>query len=167
MLYGGEYQAPVGKISMVCDESALVGLWLEGQKYFYAGICEPVIQQETEIVLRVKIWLDQYFSGVKPDVSEIPLNPRGTEFQKRVWERLKEIPCGQVCSYGQIADDTATKAGGSKLSARAVGSAVGRNPILILIPCHRLIGADGSLTGYAAGIETKQWLLRHEGVDLQ
>lgn len=162
MLYGSEYRSPVGKMSLVCDETALIGLWLNGQKHFHAGICEPIFQQETEILLRTKTWLDKYFGGETSDDLEIPMNPQGTVFQKHVWQLVREIPYGAVCTYGQLAQRLARDTDAGKMSAQAVGGAVGRNPILLLIPCHRVIGADGSLTGYAGGIETKQWLLRHE-----
>ncbi len=165
MLYRSEYRAPIGNMTLVCDETALIGLWLAGQKHFFAGIDEPVVLQETEILLRAKDWLDRYFLGEMPVGSEIPLNPRGTAFQKRVWQLLQEIPYGNVCTYGQLAGKLVSKSGSAKPSARAVGGAVGRNPILIMIPCHRVIGADGRLTGYAGGMENKQWLLHHEGED--
>lgn len=167
MLYGNEYCSPVGKMRIVCDETALIGLWLKGQKYFSVGIREPVLQQETEILLRTKMWLDEYFRGKIPDDLKIPMNPQGTVFQKRVWQLVREIPYGAVCTYGQLAQRLARDTGAGKMSAQTVGGAVGRNPILILIPCHRVIGADGTLTGYAGGVETKKWLLRQEGVDIR
>lgn len=167
MLYSREYQSPIGALTLVCDETALIGVWLQGQKHFLAGISKPVLQRETEVLLQTKTWLDQYFHGENPNHSDIPMNPRGTVFQKRVWHLVQEIPYGEVRTYSQLAKALIRNTDSGRMSAQAVGGAVGRNPILILIPCHRVVGADGSLTGYAGGIETKRWLLCHEGVDLR
>ena len=109
-----------------------------------------------------KNWLDSYFSGDPAEVT-FPLNPHGTAFQKQVWEILLTIPYGKTTTYGAIAREMARRAGREKMSAQAVGQAVGKNPISILIPCHRVVGVNGKLTGYAGGLDRKEWLLRHEG----
>ena len=114
-----------------------------------------------------KRWLDRYFAGKKPEISELPLAPMGSAFQQGVWELLCEIPYGQVTTYGEIAKKMAARMGKSSMSGQAVGGAVGHNPISIIIPCPRVVGANGSLTGYAGGIKKKVKLLEHEGVDLQ
>lgn len=147
--------SPLGKLTLAADGEALVGLWLEGQKYFGAGL--DLTPGESPVFEAAKRWLDRYFAGERPSPEELPLDPRGTEFQRRVWALLCEIPCGQTTTYGELARILES-------SPRAVGSAVGRNPISIIIPCHRVLGANGSLTGYAGGIERKRWLLEHEGI---
>ena len=142
------------------------GCWFEGQKYFAAGVGEeleygaglPVFDQ-------ARAWLDSYFSGQRPDPHELPLSPGGTAFQHRVWAALLQISYGQVRSYAEVAAELAQADGKGRGSARAVGAANGRNPISVIVPCHRLVGSDGSLAGYAGGIERKLWLLEHEGVD--
>ena len=111
---------------------------------------------------RAKVWLDGYFSGNPAELS-FPLNPHGTSFQKQVWEILLTVPYGKTTTYGAIAREIALRTGKEKMSAQAVGQAVGANPISILIPCHRVVGANGKLTGYAGGLDKKEWLLRHEG----
>ena len=117
-----------------------------------------------DIFKRTKKWLDRYFNGEKPQISELPLSPKGSEFRQCVWKILCEIPYGETCTYKEIADIIAKEQGVDKMSAQAVGGAVGHNPISIIIPCHRVVGSDGSLTGYAGGIETKIKLLKLEGV---
>ncbi len=164
MLDRSQWESPVGTVTLVSDESALIGVWIAGQRHFCAGISEPVRELETPVLWQAKRWLERYFAGEQPAPSELNMQPRGTEFQKRVWKLLLEIPYGEVTSYGTIAGRLAGESG--TMSARAVGAAVGRNPISIVIPCHRVLGADGSLTGYAGGIELKRWLLCHEGVEL-
>lgn len=116
---------------------------------------------------RTKKWLDRYFAGERPSVTELRLAPEGSGFRREVWEMLCEIPYGQVTTYGTIAQRIAARRGGGGSWAQAVGGAVGHNPISIIIPCHRVVGADGSLTGYAGGIERKRWLLSHEGADME
>ncbi len=152
------YASPVGTLTLAADGGELVGLWLDSQRYFGAHLAlEP---GEAPALDRAKDWLDRYFAGGEPSPAELPLAPRGTDFQRRVWALLCEIPFGQTTTYGKLA-----KRLGS--SPRAVGGAVGRNPISIIIPCHRVLGANGSLTGYAGGEERKRWLLEREGVALK
>ena len=156
-----EYGSPLGKIILAGEGETLTGLWFTGQKHFGG---EAIPAGEAPVFSVVKPWLDAYFAGTEP--GELPpLAPAGTPFQKAVWDLLLEIPRGETTTYGQLAD-TLSRRWGRGTSPRAVGSAVGRNPISILIPCHRVVGADGSLTGYAGGLERKQWLLTLEGANL-
>ena len=154
--------SPIGELTLASDGAALTGLWLEGQKYFGGSSGEALVPGGADLPVfqAARAWLDRYFAGEKPSPLELPLAPAGTPFQRAVWERLRAIPCGAVTTYGALAREL----GGS--SPRAVGSAVGRNPISIIIPCHRVVGAGGSLTGYAGGLEPKKRLLTHEGVDV-
>ena len=163
------YRSPIGGITLASDGVALTGLWFDGQKHFAATLQGTVIEKpELQILEQARRWLDLYFSGARPDFIP-PLAPKGTPFQQKVWKILCAIPYGKTITYGEIArqfvetrhgtsQQSASKQS-SKTSARAVGCAVGRNPIGIIIPCHRVIGADGSLTGYAGGLERKEYLL--------
>ncbi len=163
MLYKSCYISPIGAIYIVCDQTSLVGLWLETQKHFAEKIInESVVAQNNSTIKMVKKWLDDYFAKRNPNIEKLVLNPKGTVFQKEVWKILMEIPYGEVTTYGEIAKLLAKKMGINKMSAQAVGGAVGRNPISIIVPCHRVVGAKGDLTGYAGGIEKKLWLLKHE-----
>lgn len=163
MFYKSCYTSPIGAIYIVCDQTSLVGLWLENQKYFAEKLInESVVVQNNSTIKMVKKWLDDYFAKRNPNVDKLVLNPKGTVFQKEVWKILMEIPYGEVTTYGEIAKLLANKMGINKMSAQAVGGAVGRNPISIIVPCHRVVGAKGDLTGYAGGIEKKLWLLKHE-----
>lgn len=164
MFYTMRYESPVGDCLLVSDGTHLVGLWLEGQKY-YCPLKEPMQEDESNDILRkTREWLDCYFVGEHPEISKLPLRPDGSEFRRQVWEVLMRIPYGEVMTYGEIAKILAGKKHINNMSAQAVGGAVGHNPISIIIPCHRVIGANGSLTGYAGGLEKKRWLLQHEGV---
>ena len=156
------YASPVGELTLASDGTALTGLWLEGQKYFGGTSGEELApgRPDLPVFQAARAWLDRYFAGEKPSPAELPLAPAGTPFQRAVWEKLQAIPYGAVTTYGALAREL------DGASPRAVGSAVGRNPISIIIPCHRVVGADGSLTGYAGGLERKQRLLTHEGVDV-
>lgn len=156
MQYTAEYHSPFGLLTLASDGTALTGLWFAGQKYFGAslGTHQPA---ELPIFSAVSHWLDRYFAGEAPEVT-IPLAPQGSAFRQAVWQQLLQIPYGQTSTYGTIANALAQQTG-KPVSAQAVGGAVGHNPISILIPCHRVLGADGSLTGYAAGIEIKKQLL--------
>lgn len=124
------------------------------------------MEAETEGLKRTRAWLDRYFRGERPQAGELTLGPVGSGFQKAVWRFLCQIPYGQVTTYGEIGKKIAASQGLSSMSAQAVGGAVGHNPISIIIPCHRVIGANGSLTGYAGGVEKKRWLLEWEGVKI-
>ena len=162
MLYTSHYASPLGGMTLVSDGTALVGLYFDGQKYAAEGLDATRTQKNLPIFEEARRWLDVYFSGRKPDFTP-PTAPAGTAFQQSVWEILRTIPYGQTVTYGAIARRIEQNTG-CRMSAQAVGGAVGRNPISILIPCHRVIGADGSLTGYAGGLDKKEALLRLEGV---
>lgn len=167
MYYEMKYDSPVGLLTLASDGLNLAGLWMEGQKYFggtVPGELRP--NEELEVFSRAKDWLDRYFNGKKPEPSELPLAPVGGEFRQTVWELLCEIPYGELTTYGQIAREAAKRLQRESMSAQAVGGAVGHNPISIIIPCHRVVGTGGSLTGYAGGLDKKIWLLKHEGVKM-
>lgn len=167
MLYTTRYESPVGSLLLAEKNGALAGLWMEGQKYYLGALRgERQEHKETKILYDAKNWLDRYFKGEKPAVCELALAPQGSQFRKAVWEILCEIPYGTTISYGEVAQKLAARWGLAKMSARAVGGAVGHNPISIIIPCHRVIGANGSLTGYAGGVEKKVKLLTLEGVNM-
>jgi methylated-DNA-[protein]-cysteine S-methyltransferase len=167
MYYTTTYQSPLGTLTLACTSDALVGLWTENQKYFGDTISEPMVEKSNMPVFKVaKKWLDDYFAGKAPEISELPLAPIGGEFRQNVWKILCEIPYGDVITYGDIAKKIAKKMKKDSMSSQAVGGAVGHNPISIIIPCHRVVGANGNLTGYAGGIESKFRLLELEGADM-
>ena len=156
-----------GKILLASKDNQLIGAWIEGQKYFLRKLKEKTQEKNDEIIFaKTKTWLDRYFKGEKPLIDEIDLAPIGSDFAKIVWKLLCEIPYGEVTTYGEISKKVAKIMNKNKMSAQAVGGAVGHNPISIIIPCHRVIGTNGSLTGYAGGIDKKIFLLKHEGVNL-
>ena len=161
MLYTSHYASPLGGMTLVSDGTALVGLYFDGQKYAAEGLDATRTQKNLPVFEEARRWLDVYFSGRKPDFMPA-LAPHGTAFQQSVWEILPTIPYGETTTYGAIARRIEQNTG-CRMSAQAVGGAVGRNPISILIPCHRVIGADGSLTGYAGGLDKKERLLQWEG----
>lgn len=156
MLFLTHYASPLGPILLAADETGLTGLWFEGQKYFPSFLGVEYQEKETPILTETVRWLDVYFSGKDPDILP-PLHPQGSPFRQTVWDILLTIPRGQTMTYGEIARRLGVH------SAQAVGGAVGHNPISILIPCHRVVGSDGSLTGYAGGVERKARLLQLEG----
>ena len=160
--------SPVGPLMLAADEAGLRGLWLEGQKYFAASLEPNAAENPGHPVLRAAAdWLDSYFAGLQPAISALPLAPKGSGFRQLVWKLLCEIPYGETVTYGALSKELASRLGRSTMSAQAVGGAVGHNPISIIIPCHRVVGADGSLTGYAGGVTKKLWLLRHEGAPIE
>lgn len=161
MLYTSHYASPLGRMTLVSDGTALVGLYFDGQKYAAQGLDATRMQKNLPVFEEARRWLDVYFSGRKPDFTP-PTAPAGTAFQQSVWEILRTIPYGQTVTYGVIARRIEQNTG-RRISAQAVGGAVGRNPISILIPCHRVVGTNGSLTGYAGGLDKKAYLLRWEG----
>ena len=158
------YASPLGTIFLAADNGALAGLWLEGQKYFAATLDEAAVERDDLPVFRqAAAWLDAYFAKQPlPDLP--PLAPKGSDFRQAVWRLLLEIPYGQVTTYGALAQILRDR--GISAAAQAVGGAVGHNPISLLIPCHRVVGTGGSLTGYAGGIVRKMQLLRLEGADM-
>ena len=166
MKYYTEYISPLGSIIMSGNESELTGLWFRNQKYFMAGkdISDYVLKDNSEVFIKTKKELDKYFAGKIPAFSEIPLNPAGSDFRKLVWKILIDIPYGYTLTYKEIAFKISKILNKKSMSAQAIGGAVGHNPISIIIPCHRVIGSDGNLTGYAGGLDKKAALLKLEGV---
>lgn len=167
MVYTAYYNSPIGRLLLAEKDGALVGVWMEGQKYYLGSLRDETEENpESSILQQTVIWLDRYFGGEKPKISELKLSPAGSEFRKEVWNILCEIPYGETMTYGEISQKMALNRGIERMSAQAVGGAVGHNPISIIVPCHRVVGTNGSLTGYAGGIEKKIKLLTHEGVDM-
>ncbi len=166
MLFCADYISPIGKILLMGDNANLTGLWLEMQKC-YPFFHETGVPKKEDLPAfkYTKQWLDAYFSGKNPSISALSLAPQGSAFQQRVWQILRQIPYGEILTYGDIANIIAAE-DGRKMSAQAVGGAVGHNPISIIIPCHRVVGSSGNLTGYAGGLDIKLKLLKLEGVDV-
>ena len=161
MKYVNYYQSPLGNILLVADETGLTGLWFEGQKHYAKGLNADFKEENLPVFEKTKLWLDIYFSGSKPDFTP-PLHLVGTHFQEDVWKILLKIPYGCTTTYSGIAEKVAGRRGVKNMSAQAVGGAVGRNQISIIVPCHRVIASNGSLTGYAGGIDKKIHLLEIE-----
>lgn len=153
-MYISYYESPLGKILLASDGTYLTGLWFVNQKYFAQNLTTATVASEKEIFTLTKTWLDLYFKAQNPNFV-IPIKLLGTTYQKKVWNKLLEIPYGTTITYGQIAKSLNT-------SARAVGSAVGKNPISVIVPCHRVIGKNNKMTGYAGGINKKEYLLQLE-----
>ena len=166
MDYINHYCSPIGNILLAADDMGLTGLWFEGQKYFALNLDKVHEERELPVFEKAKQWLDVYFSGKEPDFT-VPLHFTGTDFQNDVWEILCAIPYGQTMTYGEIAKKIAAKKGLPSMSAQAVGGAVGHNEISIIVPCHRVVGKNGSLTGYAGGIDKKIKLLQLEKVNME
>lgn len=160
------YESPLGDILLAADEIGLTGLWFDGEKYFAGNLPAAHTERETPLLKDVRRWLDIYFTGREPDFLP-PLHPTGSAFRQSVWELLLQIPYGQTTTYGEIARQLAAKQGLARMSAQAVGGAVGHNEISIIIPCHRVVGTNGSLTGYAGGIDKKAKLLALEHTDMR
>lgn len=161
MTFTQRYDSPMGGILLAADEIGLTGVWFDGQKYFARGLPKERTERNTPVLSAAKCWLDVYFTGREPDFMP-PLNPIGSEFQRAVWELLLQIPYGQTTTYGALAQELAKRQELAHMSAQAVGGAVGRNKISILIPCHRVVGTGGRLTGYAGGVDRKAGLLELE-----
>ena len=166
MTYIQHYDSPLGGILLAADEIGLTGLWFDREKYFADNLPAEHTERETPVLAESKRWLDTYFAGSEPDFLP-PLHPIGSAFRREVWEILLRIPYGQTTTYGAIARELAQKRGLARMSAQAVGGAVGHNEISIIIPCHRVVGASGSLTGYAGGIDKKVRLLELERADVR
>lgn len=168
MVYTSHYNSPIGALLLAERDEMLIGVWFEGQKYFPGSLVEDGQEQAASPVLQqAGRWLDRYFAGDRPAINELPLSPAGSDFQKAVWRLLCEIPYGETTTYGALSQALAACRGLARMSPQAVGGAVGHNPISILIPCHRVVGSNGSLTGYAGGLERKIKLLAHEGVSTE
>ena len=167
-LFAAQYHSPIGPITLAWNSQSLTGLWLENQKYFGGGQALPCLassspcQEELSLFRLASAWLDSYFAGEQPDPAQLPLAPAGSPFRQQVFALLLAIPYGHTTTYAKLAEKL-----GRPGASRAVGGAVGHNPISIIIPCHRVVGAGGSLTGYAGGTEKKRWLLQREGVPLE
>lgn len=160
MEYITEYSSPIGKMLLSGEEDSLTGLWLENQKYFSSTLSNEYEERMLPVFERAIEWIDCYFNGGRPN-ADFPLKPKGSEFRQAVWKKLMEIPYGETTTYGRISKELEAQTG-KRVSAQAVGGAIAHNPILIVVPCHRVIGSDGSLTGYAGGIDKKQYLLELE-----
>ncbi len=164
-MYITEYNSPIGKMLLAAKDEKLCGLWFFGQKYFDENIIKNAVSDDgTDIFKQTKDWLNRYFKRKKPSPFNLPLVPYGSDFRQEVWKILLTIPYGETITYGKIAKIIADKKGLNKMSAQAVGGAIGHNPISIIIPCHRVLGQNGKLTGYAGGEDKKLWLLKHEEV---
>ncbi len=161
MHYTSRYKSPLGGILLAADDVGLTGLWFEGQRYFGLYLDKDHKEKELPVFTQAKEWLDVYFSGRVPDFTP-PLHFIGTPFQNEVWQILASIPYGKTMTYGEIAKVIVKRRGLGQMSAQAVGGAVGRNEISIIVPCHRVLGSNGSLTGYAGGLDKKTALLQLE-----
>lgn len=166
MTYIQHYSSPLGGILLAADEIGLTGSWFDGEKYFADNLPAEHAERQTPILAEAARWLDIYFTGKEPGFTP-PLHPIGSPFRQAVWEILLQIPYGQTATYGEIARQLAEKQGREKMSAQAVGGAVGHNEISVIIPCHRVVGTSGSLTGYAGGIDKKVKLLELERADMR
>lgn len=166
MQYISHYHSPIGNILLAADHVGITGLWFEDQKYYAYNLESECEEKELSFFEQTKCWLDIYFSGKKPDFMP-PLHLIGTPYRLEVWEILKQIPYGKTTTYGEIAKQIAGTKGISRMSAQAVGGAVGHNPISIIVPCHRVVGTNGSLTGYAGGIDKKIELLSLENINIR
>lgn len=165
MQYTSTCKSPIGNIFLAADEIGLTGLWFDGQKYFAHNLDPAHEEKDLPVFKSVRKWLDIYFAGQEPDFIP-PVHLIGTLFQISIWKLLRQIPYGQTATYGELARKIAEEKGLAHMSAQAVGGAVGHNPISIIVPCHRVAGSDGSLTGYAGGVDKKKYLLSLEGVDV-
>lgn len=164
MFYKSYYNSPLGKMIILANETAVIGVCFETQKHCNF-LQEAITDDNNQIILATKNWLDKYFLKQQPQISTLALAPCGNEFRKCVWQILINIPYGQTTTYGDIAKQVCKKLGKTKMSAQAVGNAVGHNPIAIVIPCHRVVGKNGKLIGYAGGMDKKQFLLAHENAE--
>jgi methylated-DNA-[protein]-cysteine S-methyltransferase len=162
--YTHNINSPIGTLTVSSDGTNVIGLWIEGQKYFARTLEDGALEKNLPIFESAREWFDIYFSGKRPGFTP-PLMPKGSSFQKSVWDALCKIPYGETTTYGRIANEIEQVNNGKPTSARAVGGAVGHNPISILIPCHRVVGKNNDLTGYAGGLHRKRELLKLEGVE--
>lgn len=165
-LHISHVETPLGDAAVAAEAGALVACSINGQPG-YRRLLERGVEAAGDPVLeRARAWLARYFVGERPDAAELPLCPHGTAFQHEVWNLIRQIPYGRASSYGELADLVVLARGGGRMSAQAIGGAVGRNPIAIIVPCHRVLAANGAIGGYAGGLDKKLWLLAHEGVDV-
>ena len=165
-LHVAHVATPVGDVALAAEGAAVVACSIAGQPG-YRQLLERGAEVAGDSALeRARAWLERYLAGERPDPSELTVTPRGTAFQHEVWSLIREIPYGHTSSYGELADLVVLARGGGRMSAQAVGGAVGRNPVSIIVPCHRVLAARGAIGGYAGGLDKKLWLLAHEGVDV-
>ena len=165
MLYYKKTASPLGEITLRSDGEALTGLWFADDKHYGAKDIDGEVLADLDVFMQAEAWLAEYFAGREPKVS-VPLKLQGSEFQMQVWRLLQDIPYGRLVTYGDIAKKIAAQKGVARMSAQAVGGAVGHNPLCIIVPCHRVVGANGSLTGYGGGMWRKVRLLELEKVDM-
>ena len=165
MQFTTHYDSPLGGILLAADAAGLTGLWFDGEKYYADHLAKEHREGSLPALAETRRWLDIYFTGREPDFMP-PIHMIGSDFQMSVWNILRQIPYGKTVTYGEIAQQIAARRGLARMSAQAVGGAVGHNEISILIPCHRVVGSGGSLPGYAGGVDKKDALLRLEGVDM-
>ena len=163
MQYTSTHETPFGNVLLTADDVGLTGLWIRDSRYYASNLENKHTEKNLPVFESVKEWLDIYFSGNNPGFTP-PIHLIGTPFQLSVWKILQEIPYGKTTTYGKIAKTIAEERGIKRMAAQAVGGAVGRNPVSIIVPCHRVIGTDGSLVGYGGGIDKKIMLLRLEGI---
>lgn len=160
-----EYASPIGDLTIASNGEAVVGLWFAKHRYMDEALSKDAKRADDDPVLKqLANWLDAYFANKRPAIDELPLEPAGTDFRQDVWQALRQIPYGETVTYGELAEELRRTRGNA--SPRSVGGAVGHNPVSIVVPCHRVVGADGSLTGFGGGIDAKVALLTHEGVDM-
>ena len=167
MVFATDYETGlIGTLTLASDGESIVGCWFDNDRFFGYGVDEPMERRDDLPVFDcARDWLDRYFAGERPRPQELPLAANGSDFQRRVWNILQEIPYGETVTYGDIAKRMATESG-KNMSAQAVGGAVGRNPLCVIVPCHRVMGAKGNLTGFGGGLDTKVKLLEHEQTDM-
>ena len=156
------YSSPIGILTVFSDGVGIAGILPEIRHYPFPAAETAVFASDDPLLIAAADWLDRYFAGERPAPGELPLSVQGSEFQQTVWKMLCEIPYGECVTYGGLSREYCRRTGAERMSAQAIGGAVGRNPVCIAVPCHRVIGADGSLTGYAGGLERKRWLLELE-----
>lgn len=159
--YIRKYHSPLGEITLACRDEGLTGLWFDGQKHYGSTLTDIKTEADTPVMSLAVRWLDEYFSGHEPQFMP-PVSLIGTPFSRLVWRKLTEIPYGTTLTYKELTLRMAARGEGGEGAVRAVAAAIGRNPVSIIVPCHRIIGSGGRLTGYAGGIERKEWLLRME-----
>ncbi|WP_379135294.1 methylated-DNA--[protein]-cysteine S-methyltransferase [Paenibacillus sp. sgz500958] len=165
MIYTSTIDTPLGPATVSSEDGALTGFWFVGQKYYPQHTADWIVDSSYPVFADLRGWITDYFAGKEPQLT-FPLAPKGSPFQKAVWDILLHIPYGELTTYGTIAKQLAQQQGLSSMSAQAVGGAVGHNPVSLVIPCHRVVGSNGSLTGYAGGIDKKTALLELEQVNL-
>lgn len=165
MGFFSEYESPFGTMTMASNGRAVSGLWYKTHRYKDEVLGKaPVRNDDDPILKQLAEWLDAYFAKKRPAIDELPLEPVGSDFRQEVWRALRKIPYGETVTYGELSEEVRRIRG--KASPRSIGGAVGHNPISIVVPCHRVVGASGSLTGFGGGIDKKVLLLTHEGVDM-